>query len=220
MSRRPVPSEAENDTSNQPKRAKLGTSPYEGPGYRLQFKDECVIMVPRGIVEKYAPLAAKVNDGVISFKKMGKREAHTFVHFLFTGAFELLDQSGQDADEKLDQACGACLWVYNAAVRLGLDDLARLSMDKICELGDHLIVSWIVRVMDKEKFWLFEPRRSLADYIAQKATMVDFDVGQDHVDGLRMDIGEARTTSSILLESMLQMKIMLQKYEKLFGRFS
>ncbi|KAF4460157.1 hypothetical protein FALBO_13070 [Fusarium albosuccineum] len=217
MSRRPAPSEEENPTSNQPKRAKLATSPYEGPGYRLQFKDECVIMVPQGIVEKYAALAAKVNDGVISFKNMGKREAHTFVHFLFTGAFELLEQSGQDANEKLDQACGACLWVYNAAVRLRLDDLVRLSMKKIRELGDYLVVSWIVRVMDKEKFWLFEIHRSLADYIAQKATMTDFDVGQNHVDGLRMDIGAARTTPNILLESMLQMKMELQEYRERYG---
>ncbi|KAF5008532.1 hypothetical protein FDECE_5188 [Fusarium decemcellulare] len=220
MSRRPAPSEAETVIPNQPKRAKLATSPYEGPCDRLQFKDECAIMVPQGIVEQYTTLAANVKDGVISFKYLGKREAHTFVHFLFTGAFQLLEQPGQTADEKVDQACGACLWVYDAAVALKLDDLARLAMDKIRELGEGLIFGWIIRVMDKEGFLLNHHDHSLADYIAQKATMADFYVGQDHVDGLRMDIGEARTTPNILLESMLQMKIMLQKYEKLYGRLS
>lgn len=177
---------------------------------KLEFADNLVIKVPRGVIDKHAAFAAHFADRRIDLTEMNESQAHILIHYLYTGDYQTLEPGAGPPGEKHAEAFAVSLWVYSAAVEYSLEHLAALASVELTELGEGLTFLEIFRIMDREEYCLGENETWLAGYLVKRAEGYSEHVTQGYAESLRAEIGEKRTLVNILLESVVELKLLVQ----------
>ncbi|KAF4460155.1 hypothetical protein FALBO_13068 [Fusarium albosuccineum] len=187
-------------------------SPYLGSSFKLEFADQRVVRVQRRIIAKHPKFEAHFKNRRLELSDMTEGQAHILLHYLYTGKYDTMEPQGESAPEKNAKAFAISLWVYAAAVEYDLDHLAVLATIQLSMLGSKLTFLEIVRIMDREEFCLGEDETWLVGYLAERAGDPFVEpVTQAQAQSLRAGIGERRTLVNLLLETIVDLKLELQK---------
>ncbi|KAF4973181.1 hypothetical protein FZEAL_9398 [Fusarium zealandicum] len=193
------------------KSASPSKSPYVGATMKLQFDDKIVVRIPQSFIKKHPKFAAHFTDRQIDLSDMTENQAHILVHYLYTGKYQPLEPQGSSAAEKRAKAFAISLWVYSNAIEYDLEHLAALAAIELTKLGAKLTFLEIVRIIDREEFQLEEHEVWLAGYLAERADMSYEPISEGDAKALRAGIGERRTLVNLLLETIVDLKLELQR---------
>ncbi|KAJ4259703.1 hypothetical protein NW762_007634 [Fusarium torreyae] len=195
------------------------TSVYEGSQCTFKFKDGKIFRVPRGVINKYPAFAKHCRKNEVDLSDLGEREGHTIVHFLLTVTYDCLKIPEKDEDEKKKEALSSSIMVYFFATSRRLEPLAQLMMSKITEMSDRFSFPDLIRLLDRDDIWLDDRDHLLDDYLIKRAAMKDETITEQDFEHLRDDMGSERTLTDILLETIVSMKLELQKFKKRPSRY-
>ncbi|KAJ4312671.1 hypothetical protein N0V84_009815 [Fusarium piperis] len=185
-------------------------SPYVGTMYKLEFAGKLVIKVPRGVIDKHVAFAAHFADRHIDLTEMNESQAHILIHYLYTGNYQSLEPEADSPEEKRAKAFAVSLWVYSAAVEYHLEHLAVLASVELTKLGEGLTFPELFRIMDREEYCLGEDEAWLAGYLVKRGERYSEHVTHDYAKSLRAEIGEKRTLVNILIENIVDLKLLVQ----------
>lgn len=188
--------------------------PYVGVTYRLEFANKLVIRVPRGVIDKHSAFAAHFADRRIDLTEMNESQAHVLIHYLYTGSYQPLEPEAENPEDKHVKAFAVSLWVYAAAVEYDLEDLAVLASLELTKLGEGLTFIDILGIIRHEEFELGEHETWLSGYLAKLAQRLGT-FSHDYAQSLRESIGEKRTLIDILVETIVNLKLEVQRQKAL-----
>ncbi|KAF5020119.1 hypothetical protein F66182_7851 [Fusarium sp. NRRL 66182] len=203
------------ETSSAGESNTIQSSPYVGTTVMIKCGDPGLYYVPQGVLRKYPKLS--IVGGYLELLHLGHREAHTIVHFLYSGTYQCLESTKTEEKEKSREALSNSFKVYAFATSYEIGHLAGLALDDIQKRGDSLGFDEIIRVLDELDFKLDDTQGSLADYMDGRAKMAGETITEAQVAKLRDEIGGHRTISNILLENMVDMRLTIQKYQNKYG---
>ncbi|KAL2689434.1 hypothetical protein Neosp_003488 [[Neocosmospora] mangrovei] len=189
-------------------------SPYMGATYKLEFADKLVIKVPRGVIDKHSAFAAHFTDRRIDLTEMNENQAHILIHYLYTGSYQPLALEEEIPDGGQPKAFAVSLWVYAAAVEYGLEHLAVLASLELTKLGEGLTFINIIAIMEKEDFELGKHETWLSGYLTKRAQRLET-FSHDYAQFLRESIGEKPTLIDILVETIVSLKLEVQRQKAL-----
>ncbi|KAF4968310.1 hypothetical protein FSARC_4255 [Fusarium sarcochroum] len=181
---------------------------------QVQLRRWQKFQVPRGVINKYPAFAKHFRKNEIDLPNLEEREGHTIIHFLLTGTYDCLAILEDDEAKKKRQALLSSLSVYFFATGRQLDPLAALMMSEITEMGDRFSFPDLIRLLDEDDLWIDSSDHLLADYLKKRAAMEAETVTEQDATNLSADIGSQCTLTNILLETIVSMKLQLQKRSK------
>jgi hypothetical protein len=180
-------------------------SPWGSAYVPLVFDGGHFLYVRRGIVALRFGLACHLAEvmvnGVIPVPGLDKREAHTFLYWLNTGQFRLIQAEGQTNAEKRKCIMIECISLYGAAMRYDLQDLAQHAFGCFCHYGDQIGVKPVLVMLSDYAFAGEGGEACIAEYALRRCHMgLSGFLTVPMVFQVRKSYGMQHTVASVLLQ--------------------
>ncbi|KAJ4231014.1 hypothetical protein NW759_002994 [Fusarium solani] len=192
----------------------LFESLYVENTYIIEIADELGVRVPRSVINKYPTFASQFVGHYLDLSELDKNGARVLVHYLYTGEYQTLEPEAASPDEKRLKTFALNLMVHFAGVACGLEHLAVLASIELTKLGKDLAFIEILDIMEREEYEIGEDEVWFARYMADRAQRLE-PVTEAQVQSFRARIGEKRTLVNILIESVLNLKLEVQRQKTL-----
>ncbi|KAJ4259704.1 hypothetical protein NW762_007635 [Fusarium torreyae] len=195
-----------------------GESMYAGDTFGFHCRSGKTFQVPWGIIDKYPALAQACRAGGPEKPHdfLFENEAHVVIHYLFTESYHRIVASAS-IDQHRENMMYEGLRVYVFALEYGIERLAQLAMDEIEKIGEHFALTTMITILADIGLHITLRHHLLAEFMAQKAAALDEDLTKQDATTVQCWVGENRDMECILLETIVKMKLDLQKYQKMLG---
>ncbi|KAF5004765.1 hypothetical protein FDECE_8755 [Fusarium decemcellulare] len=168
------------------------------------------LRIPRQLLSQSSTLAAKVKSegGIPTLRLYGITydAGHVLLHFLVTGTYQCLKPRGNTTENKDTSEFITAVRVYVTSASLGLLSLRTLARREIARVGDKLSFSSIIGIVENlaELFYNLD---GLVGYVESRTVSFVANATRATADKLLTDIESSKTLRSVLLKSMMLLKL-------------
>ncbi|KAF5000814.1 hypothetical protein FGRMN_1422 [Fusarium graminum] len=113
-------------------------SQYWGKPIAVIFDGDHVVYVAQGVLIKRPQLLRYYLDGAIRIPGLDVREAHIFIHYLYTGKWEPLEPVKAPKTDQIKSALIEAVSLFDAGINHDLRNLGRLASIQFNDLADKL----------------------------------------------------------------------------------